>query len=185
MMYKWGIPILLLIGVLSLDACGPENSSASSLAASKRIPDQIDFNYHIKPILSDRCFKCHGPDPQTREAGLGLHESEAAFAALGEEKDHYAIVAGKPEESSLVDRIFSEDPDQVMPPPDANLDLTEYERKLLRRWIEQGAEWKKHWAFIPPVKPEVPAAVEDDWARNEIDHFGFPRSGIAATECFE
>lgn len=137
---KWVFPILLLIGLCCLDACGSEDTAPGALAGQKRIPDKVDFNYHIKPILSDRCFKCHGPDERTREAGLGLHEAEAAFAALGDKKDHFAIVAGKPDESSMISRIFSDDPDLVMPPPDANLDLTDHEKKLLQKWIEQGAE---------------------------------------------
>ncbi|MEQ8706231.1 MAG: PSD1 and planctomycete cytochrome C domain-containing protein [Phaeodactylibacter sp.] len=134
------------------------------------LPEVVDFNFHIKPILSDRCFKCHGPDEATREAGLGLHTEAHAFAALGKAQDHYALVPGDPEKSTLIQRIFSEDPQEVMPPPESNLTLTAQEKALLRRWVEQGAAWKKHWAFLPPEKPQVPEAGEG-WAQNEIDHF--------------
>ncbi|NRB64644.1 MAG: DUF1553 domain-containing protein [Saprospiraceae bacterium] len=128
------------------------------------IPEVVDFNIHIKPILSDRCFKCHGPDAKTREAGLGLHNAEAAFAALGEKKDHYAIVAGDLQASTLVQRIFSDDPSEVMPPPESNLGLSDYEKALLTAWVEQGATWKKHWAFIPPQMPTLPISDDPDLA---------------------
>ncbi len=150
-------------------SCGREPAADGALAAAA-LPEVVDFNFHIKPILSDRCFKCHGPDEATREAGLGLHTEAHAFAALGKAKDHYALVPGNPEKSTLVQRIYSEDPQEVMPPPESNLTLTEHEKALLRRWVEQGAEWKKHWAFLPPEPPAIPDAGAD-WAQNEIDHF--------------
>ena len=135
------------------------------------LPEVVDFNLHIKPILSDRCFKCHGPDPNTREGDLGLHTEEAAFAALGKDDPHYAIVPGDPEASMLIQRIHSEDPQEVMPPPESNLTLTDYEKKLLKIWVEQGAEWKKHWAFLPPEQPEIPNLEDREGVINEIDLF--------------
>jgi len=138
--------------------------------AATTLPEVVDFNFHIKPILSDRCFKCHGPDEATREGGLGLHTEAHAFAALGKAQDHFALVPGDPEKSALIQRIYSEDPQEVMPPPESNLTLSAYEKSLLRLWVEQGAEWKKHWAFLLPEKPQVPKAGEG-WAQNEIDHF--------------
>jgi hypothetical protein len=138
--------------------------------AATTLPQVVDFNFHIKPILSDRCFKCHGPDEATREGGLGLHTEAHAFAALGKAQDHFALVPGDPEKSALIQRIYSEDPQEVMPPPESNLTLSAYEKSLLRLWVEQGAEWKKHWAFLLPEKPQVPKAGEG-WAQNEIDHF--------------
>ncbi|MFY0685764.1 MAG: DUF1553 domain-containing protein [Cyclobacteriaceae bacterium] len=121
--------------------------------------EKIDFNYDVRPILSDRCFACHGPDANTRKAGLRLDTESGAMALLGENQDHYAIVPGKPSKSSLVDRIFSDDPDMMMPPGESNLSLTASEKEVLKKWIEQGAEWKPHWAFIKPEKGEVPHGI--------------------------
>jgi hypothetical protein len=161
----------LLIGVLCLTACQTEVQETVVSFSEEGIPEQIDFNFHVKPILSDRCFKCHGPDPQTREGGLALHTEELAFAALGKEKDHYALVAGDTEASTLVQRIYSADPQEVMPPPESNLTLTEREKSILKAWVAQGAEWKKHWAFLPPDLPEVPTVENIAFVKNEIDHF--------------
>ncbi len=156
----------LLIAGLSW-SCSAEQPTADMRLP---LPDVVDFNFHVKPILSDRCFKCHGPDEAKRDAGLGLHEEAAAFAALGDAKDHFAIVPGKPEQSTLIARIYSADPTEAMPPPESNLSLSEWEKAVLKKWIAQGAEWKAHWAFTPPVAPAVPAAGAG-WAVNDIDRF--------------
>ena len=115
------------------------------------VPDRVDFNFHVKPLLSDRCFKCHGPDDAQRKAGLRLDLKDAAFATL--ESGHRAIVAGSTSKSELVRRITSTDPKVMMPAPESHSTLDEVEKATLIRWIEQGAEWKPHWAFIPPAKP--------------------------------
>ncbi|NNF36643.1 MAG: DUF1549 domain-containing protein, partial [Saprospiraceae bacterium] len=135
------------------------------------LPEKIDFIFHVKPILSDRCFKCHGPDEAKVEAGLQLHLEEKAFAALGKNKDRHAIVKGDIKNSEMVKRIFSDDPDDIMPPPESNLALSENEKTILKKWIEQGAEWKKHWAFVPPVDPKVPTVKDVSWISNPIDNF--------------
>ncbi|MDF9800279.1 cytochrome c553 [Catalinimonas alkaloidigena] len=140
-----------------------------------QLPEQIDFNLHIKPILSDRCFACHGPDENKREADLRLDEPESAFAALGEEKDRYAIVPGDPTESELFHRINADDKEMVMPPPESNLTLSEQEVALLSRWIEEGAEYKPHWSFIPPETPELPAVEQNEWLKNPVDRFVLKR----------
>lgn len=135
------------------------------------LPEIVDYNFHVRPILSDRCFACHGPDEKKREAGLRLDQPEGAYAALGDNNDHYAIVPGHPEKSTLIDRIFQQDTELVMPPPSTHLTLTDYEKALLRRWIEQGAPYAPHWAFTPPKKSALPKVSDQDWCRNEIDHF--------------
>ncbi len=145
--------------------------SKKQAGAGEKLPEIISFNFHIRPILSDRCFKCHGPDERKREAGLRFDTQEGAFAALGDAKDHYAIVPGHPEQSTLVQRIFSTNPDSVMPSPDSHLSLSGFEKKLLKKWIEQGAKWEKHWAFTPPQKPALPKVGNENWARNDIDLF--------------
>lgn len=152
-----------------ISGCGRE--APDLLAAGPPIPDKIDFNYHIKPILADRCFPCHGPDKNKQKAGLALHEKDLALAELAENPGHFAIVPGKPSKSEVYRRIISTDPDRLMPPPESNLNLSPYEIQVLKKWIEQGAEYRPHWSFIPPVKPGVPAVKNRDWVRNPIDAF--------------
>lgn len=166
------ICLLLAFWLLVPDATtGVLDGDAIPVEMARAIPDKVDFNFHVKPILSDRCFKCHGPDEKVREGGFALHDKALAFAALGEQQDRYAIVPGDPESSTLVHRIYAEDLNERMPPPESNLALTEYEKAILKKWVEQGAEWKEHWAFIPPVKPEIPKVSHTAWPSNEIDYF--------------
>ena len=166
----------LLVSSLVFFALLVSNSCSSEPGArQKQIPDIVDFNFHIKPILSDRCFKCHGPDANTREAGLRLDTEEGAFAALGEDKDHHAIVPGNAEKSSIIARLTTTDPGLVMPPPESNLTVTDYEVQLIKRWIEQGAKWKQHWAFIKPERSAVPTIGKQEQAQNPIDNFIFAR----------
>jgi len=160
---------LLTLGGFLL-GCQSDVPAEEELQA-QTMPENIDFNWHIKPILSDRCFACHGPDEAAREAGLALHTEEGAFAALGKMQDHYAIVPGDAGASTLVSRIYSDDPTEVMPPPESNLTLSEYEKEILQKWIEQGAEWKRHWAFIPPEKSALPDVAQEDRVRNALDRF--------------
>src|SRR5689334_4215981 len=110
-------------------------------------PARVDFNYHIKPLLSDRCYTCHGPDEKARKGKLRLDTQDGAFKALDD--GMFVIKPGDLSHSELVRRITSTDPDEMMPPPKSNLALSKEEIDLLRRWVQQGAEWKKHWAFIP------------------------------------
>ncbi|MGI9543135.1 MAG: DUF1549 domain-containing protein, partial [Cyclobacteriaceae bacterium] len=139
------------------------------------LPQTVDFNFHIKPILSDRCFKCHGPDEEARKADLRFDLEEAALALLDTAENRFAIVPGDSKSSSLVHRISSTDPEYMMPPPESNLSLTAYEIDLIRKWIEQGAEWKPHWAFIQPEKENLSEVKKTAWTKNEIDHFIFAR----------
>lgn len=137
-----------------------------------RIPETVSYNFHIRPILSDKCFKCHGPDGNKRQAGLRLDIADSALLPLKETKGAYAIVPGKPQESELIRRISSTDPAYQMPTPDSHLGaLTDYEISLFTKWIKQGAKYESHWAFIAPVKAPLPDVSDKDWARNEIDHF--------------
>ncbi len=139
--------------------------------AYQEIPDKIDFNFHVKPILSDRCYKCHGPDEKVRKADLRFDVKEVAFALLDSAENRYAIVPGDLKKSQLVHRVSSTDPDYMMPPPESKLSLTDREIEILKRWIKQGAEWKPHWAFTPPQQVEPPAVSDPDWPQNPIDHF--------------
>lgn len=155
--------LLLISLAVLLGACATQSSEIS------HIPDHIDYNFHVKPILSDRCYACHGPDAQKREAELRFDEPESALAALASGNGH-AIVPGKSGNSLLTSHILSDDPEFMMPPPESNLSLSETEKAILIKWIDQGAEYKKHWAFAKPQKPELPDP-DEDWAKNEIDHF--------------
>lgn len=129
---------------------------------------EIDFDLDVRPILADRCYACHGPDEHSREADLRLDQPESA---LGTKDAGAAIVPGKPDESELVRRIGSDDPDLQMPPPDFNKPLTSEEKKVLVRWISQGAKYEEHWSFVPPSRETLPFVKKDDWPRNAIDHF--------------
>ncbi len=143
---------------------------------SLEIPDEVNYNFHVKPILSDNCYTCHGPDANKRKAGLRLDLEETAFKELKETPGKYALVPGKPSESLMYQHITTEDPGLLMPPPDSKLSLNSYEKKVIRKWIQQGAKFEKHWAFIAPVKKEVPKVEASDqssneWVQNEIDGF--------------
>jgi mono/diheme cytochrome c family protein len=133
--------------------------------------DEVDYNYHIRPIMSDRCFKCHGPDANKREADLRLDIEANAYAALKDSPNLHAIVPGQPEASAVWLRITSKDTAEVMPPVESNLKLTESEIALIEKWIKQGAKYKPHWAFIAPQSPALPKISDKKWPRNEIDHF--------------
>jgi hypothetical protein len=136
----------------------------------EEIPAIVEYNLHIRPILSDRCFKCHGPDAKKRKADLRLYLEEGAYAALKKDPNAHAIVPGHPEQSEVYRRITSTDTASVMPPPASHLTLSPFEIALLQKWIRQGAKYQPHWALIPPRDVSVPAA-NGSWARNEIDHF--------------
>lgn len=143
----------------------------TSQNASNQLPETIDYIFDVKPILSDRCYLCHGPDEGTREAGLRLDLKENAYGALGENLDRFAVVPGNTDSSQMVYRINHPDIQKRMPPQESNLTLTEYERSVLVRWIEQGAVWKDHWAFVAPSKPELPDVKNVDSTISEIDLF--------------
>jgi hypothetical protein len=128
----------------------------------------IDFNRDIRPILSNNCFKCHGPDAAERKAGLRLDAREHALNPT--ESGLVAIVPGKADESELLRRIFATD-DEQMPPTDSNRRLSAAEKALLKEWIAGGAPWQDHWSFVAPKRPAIPAVVQGDWPRNPIDYF--------------
>jgi hypothetical protein len=137
---------------------------------------EVSFTATIKPILARRCFSCHGPDVEN--GGLRLHQETAAFAEL--ESGGKAIVPGRPEESLLVARVSAEDEYERMPPEGKPLEATEIE--ALRAWIEQGAKWEEHWAFVPPARHTPPAAQNHKWVRNSIDAFILARHEAAGLD---
>jgi uncharacterized membrane protein len=146
-------------------APAPDEASSTRTVSE----DEVRYGRDIRPILSDRCFVCHGPDASTRKADLRLDSLEFAMADLG---DYQAIVPGDLEASELWYRINAEDQDEVMPPPDSKVHaLTDAEKGLLRRWIEQGAEYEDHWAFIAPERPATPGKIGAWLPRGDIDRF--------------
>ncbi|OYW28820.1 MAG: hypothetical protein B7Z47_05450, partial [Chthoniobacter sp. 12-60-6] len=134
-----------------------------------RAEDVPDFNRDVRPLLSRFCFKCHGPDETARQAGVRLDTRETALLAA--ESGHSIIVPGQPEASELVQRIESADPDLTMPPPSTHLTLLPAQKEILRRWVAAGAPYAPHWAFIPPVPPQLPVVQRTGWPRNSIDTF--------------
>ena len=165
--------ILLLLFIAFSISFLLQNCNESS-AETTAMPQEIDYNYHIRPILSDRCFKCHGPDINKREADLRLDTPEGAFAAFKDNPKLHAIVAGDLKNSDLYNRISTSDTSELMPPPKSNLKLTQYEIDLIAKWIKQGAKYKQHWAFIPPQKVALPTA-DASFVKNEIDHFTYQK----------
>ena len=131
---------------------------------------QVDFNRDIRPILSDRCFACHGPDKEGRKADLRLDLAEGALEQVLE-SGHPAFVPHNPSKSTAIERILSDDPELLMPPPESELSLSKEEIELLTQWVEQGAKYDPHWAFISPHYLEAPDQEGSTWAKNEIDPF--------------
>jgi hypothetical protein len=148
-----------LLGILFFMAC--------IQADEADLPDVIDFNFHVKPILSDRCFPCHGPDEKTRESELALQLKEHLFRSLDSSNTRFIVDPGNINRSELYSRIQSQDTSYVMPPPESNASLTSVEIATIKKWIKQGAVWKPHWAFISPEKTDfVPKAAS---VRDGID----------------
>jgi hypothetical protein len=126
--------------------------------------DSIQYNRDVRPILTDMCFPCHGPDSAARKGDYRLDRREDAIGKK-------VIVPGKPDESEMMRRILSTDADEVMPPPTTKKTLTAKQKTLLRKWIEQGAEYQAHWSFIAPSRPELPKVKNEAWVKNPIDRF--------------
>ena len=129
--------------------------------------DRVDYDRQILPIFSDNCYKCHGPDQGARKAHLRLDTKDGAFR---QKNGKTVLVPGHSDQSELIRRISSTDPEQHMPPPASHRKLTAAQIELIRNWVDQGAKWETHWAFVAPVRPAVPAS-SDAWCRNDIDRF--------------
>ena len=147
--------------------------SFSTASAQQPLPERIQFNRDIRPILSDTCFHCHGPDKTNREADLRLDLKEGTFKDRGD--GTRVVFPSHPEKSELYRRIVTSDDDERMPPADADRQLTQRQIALFKRWIEQGANWQKHWSFIPPKRHPPPRVKNKIWIRNPIDAFVLSR----------
>jgi Protein of unknown function (DUF1553)/Protein of unknown function (DUF1549)/Concanavalin A-like lectin/glucanases superfamily/Planctomycete cytochrome C len=153
--------------ILSLTVC---LMFSASWAGQPNRP--FEFNRDIRPILSDACFNCHGPDKSKRKADLHFDVEEGA---RGDRGGYFVIVPGKPDESEMLKRVASADPKKRMPPPSAGPALTKEQVESLRQWIAQGAKWQKHWSLIPPVRLALPPVKLKGWAKNPIDDFVLAR----------
>lgn len=179
----WAVLVLgggLLIAMAPSKPAGEPGAVRADAAAKP-----VDFNRDISPILSDRCFKCHGPDEAARKLTGGLRLDSFDGATVELENGGHAIVPGDPAKSLVMQRLLASDERKRMPPADSNLTITRAEIHLIERWIAEGAEYSKHWSFVPPEKGTAPAVVNDSWARNEIDRFilaELERRGIEPSE---
>jgi len=172
--------VIFLCALVLLSCAGP---LARAAGGGPEWP--IDFTRDVRPILSNRCFRCHGPDKEEREGGLRLDTAAGAVAET--DSGSQAIVPGDPDESELLRRITSDDEDERMPPAEAGARLTEREVQLLTEWIQAGAPYAEHWSYGKPVRPELPdlnqvPAPLSDWPQNEVDQFildRLAREGLA------
>ena len=149
--------------------------SAAALATAAPAPGDdgtVDFNRDIRPILSNKCVFCHGPDEAERQADLRLDRAADALADRG---GYAAVVPGDPDASELIYRVESEDELDMMPPPSVGKAVTPEEQALLRRWVEQGAEFQEHWSYVPPGRPAPPEVSDESWPTNPIDRFVLSR----------
>ncbi len=155
---KW-IRRHLLAGIFGLITVNPSKTGAV---------EEISFNRDVRPILSANCFSCHGPDKKARKAKLRLDTREGALLDLG---GYRALEPGKADDSELILRIESDDPEEIMPPPDSGHELTQKDRKVLREWVNARGEYETHWSFNRPVKTPLPKTNKKDWPLHPLDHF--------------
>ena len=154
--------VFKLVILITVGLCAQQCSQDPSAS----IPDHVDFNFDVKPILVQKCYLCHGPDSTGRKGGVRFDTYAGATAAL--KHGGKAIVPGHIDSSKLIERIHHTDPDMVMPPLESRLKLNDKEIAILTKWIKQGAEWKPQWAFIPPQSPDLSGLPKD---QNAIDYF--------------
>ena len=160
---------IVLASLLPMAFIAAASSFTSAADDALNLPAKIEFNRDVRPILSDTCFKCHGFDPGSRKSELRLDVREAALAKR--EDDTHAIVPGKPEESTIYQRMVTTDRTELMPPPKAKVPLSSRQIAIIRKWIEQGAEYEPHWAYLPVKEPALPQVKDASFPRNAIDHF--------------
>ena len=166
----WPVKRLALRYAVPMSRCGYMLLLALPLALgwAEAAEQSVNFSREIRPILSQYCFACHGPDEEQRKAKLRLDTKEGAISS---EDGVHIIKPGASGESELIKRIMSGDEDEVMPPPKDGVKLSAEQIELLKRWVDQGAKWETHWAFEKPVRPELPKVKDTSWPRNEIDYF--------------
>ncbi|MFN3648166.1 MAG: PSD1 and planctomycete cytochrome C domain-containing protein [Armatimonadota bacterium] len=158
-------PIFAALGVAFVTACAAVGAAPPK---PKAAAPPVNFEREIRPILSENCFTCHGPDPGKRQGSLRLDRKQDLFTRRG---PGAPVVPGKPAESRLWVRVAAANPAHQMPPPSSGKSLTPRQKELLRRWIAQGAPWSQHWAFVAPKRPALPVVKKTEWVRNPVDRF--------------
>ena len=135
----------------ALDEITTVNQTDQLVKTSSKIElSEVNFNFDVKPILSDKCYTCHGPDDKARKANLRLDIEDGFYKALEDNANHYVIDKKNPNESEILKRINSENSNYIMPPPESNLTLSEKEKQILKKWVSQGGKWEQHWAYTKP-----------------------------------
>ena len=163
------LPVVNIVGSASIRAATLGLLLTGSLVAADPVAvNELSFNQDIRPILVENCFSCHGADSAGRKAELRLDQRDVAV-------ESGAIVPGNADSSVMLDRIFSDDPDEMMPPPTHKKTLTPEQKEMLKRWIAEGAAYEPHWSFLPPQRPDLPAVENEAWIRNPIDRFVLAR----------
>ncbi len=162
--FKYG----LLVSSLFVGVCFVCGTAGVAGAAEAALPDVVEFNRDVRPILSENCFACHGPDANKRQAEMRLDTAAGLFGADSKTKP---VVAREVGASELIKRIISADPEQLMPPVDSGKKLSPRDIAILKKWVEQGASWQGHWSYLKPVRAAVPSATDAAFARNDIDRF--------------
>ena len=175
-MVKRGPALIVAMGgaavaLLGLAACQNYGQPKTTASAAEAIPDKVDYNWDVRPILSQNCFQCHGNDPKNRKAGLRLDKAEASYGKLPEDPGKRAIVPGNPKRSELFKRITSTDSDYRMPPREAHKTVSARDIAVLERWIKQGAKYKDHWAYLPMKEVKPKRSDWDKQAVNQIDRY--------------
>ena len=156
----------------AIDDISISNRTDEIVKTSSKIElTEVDFNFDVKPILSDKCYTCHGPDDKARKANLRLDIESGFYKSLEDNPNHYVINKNNPEKSEILNRINSENASYVMPPPESNLKLSDREKEVLKKWVDQGGNWEPHWAYTKPKLPNIPEIDLENWASNEIDYF--------------
>ena len=160
-------------------------SGTKQINVNNEITQTVDYNFDVKPILSDKCYTCHGPDDKARQAGLRLDFVNGISDFLNNDTNHSIINLNNPQSSEIIKRIYSNDKGYFMPPPESNLKLSVNEKEILKKWIEQGAKWDSHWSYNKPKYPKPPETSHSAWINNEIDNFiseKFDQKGLIPSE---
>ena len=160
-------------------------SNNKQLDVNAEFTDIVNYNFDVKPILSDKCYTCHGPDDKARQADLRLDFVNGISDFLNNDTNHSIIDLNNPQSSEIIKRIYSNDKGYFMPPPESNLKLSVNEKEILKKWIEQGAKWDSHWSYNKPEYPKPPETSHFAWINNEIDNFiseKFDQKGLIPSE---
>ena len=165
---------LLVAGILALSILAPDRSTRAQAGETGKVKP-VDFDRQIRPVLSENCFSCHGPDEETRMANMRLEVKDSAQSPFTPRDGYRIITPGDSAGSRLYQRISAKDEAFRMPPPVSNHKLTEAQIALIKQWIDEGAKWEMHWAFVPPKRPGLPEVKQKDWVKNPIDSFVLAR----------